>query len=74
MGCNDHGGANCPESTSPTYGCLARHAISYHKDRLGWIPTWERHQATTGTANISPGRLTQPQAGYYEVAIIPIEG
>jgi M6 family metalloprotease-like protein len=66
--------ANCYKSTSPTYGCLAQHTISYHKDRLGWIPSGQRYQASVGTAAITLEQLALPQTGNYRVAIIPIGG
>lgn len=31
----------------PEYGCLAPHTISYHKDRLEWIPAYARHETAS---------------------------
>jgi len=66
--------ANCSRSTSPTYGCLAQHTISYHKVRLGWIGTGQRFEATDGIATITLERLALPETGNYRMAIIPIGG
>jgi M6 family metalloprotease-like protein len=66
--------ANCFKSTDPTYGCKGQHTISYHKDKLGWIPSGERFEATIGSATITLERLGLPQTGDYRMAVIPIDG
>ncbi|HEV8306243.1 MAG TPA: hypothetical protein VGW35_01140, partial [Methylomirabilota bacterium] len=45
----------------PTYGCVGTHTISFHKDRLGWIPPSRKYVAIPGrTDTISLERLAQP--------------
>jgi M6 family metalloprotease-like protein len=66
--------ANCFRATDPTYGCKGQHTISYHKDKLRWIPPGERFEATIGSATITLERLGLPQTGDYRMAVIPING
>jgi M6 family metalloprotease-like protein len=66
--------SNCYKSTDATYGCLAQHTISYHKDILGWIPSNERFLTTSGSHTITLEQLALPQTGNYRMAIIPIDG
>ncbi len=67
-------GGNCSRSTDPTYGCLAQHTISYHKDKLGWIPDAQRFTMATGTQTLTLEQLALPQTSDYRVAIVPIGG
>jgi hypothetical protein len=64
--------SNCSRSSDTTYGCLAQHTISYHKDILGWIPGSERFMTTNGRHTITLEQLALPQTGNYRMAIIPI--
>jgi M6 family metalloprotease-like protein len=66
--------SNCSKSTDPTYGCLAQHTISFHKDMLNWIPSSARFLTTAGSHTITLEQLTQPQTGNYRMAVIPIDG
>ena len=67
------GWSNCSNSTDATYGCLGQHTISYHKDKLGWIPAAKKFTAT-GNATITLEQLALPQTGNYLMAQIPING
>ncbi len=65
----------CPNRLHPDHGCLASHTISYHKDRLGWIPPERKYTATAGSdQDITIERLGNPvlNNGDYLVAQIPI--
>ncbi len=66
---------NCPPN-DPTFGCVGVGTISYHKDRLGWIPAARKYIAGLNTqATISIERLDQPVASNnYLMAQIPIPG
>jgi len=66
--------ANCSRSTSPTYGCLAQHTISYHKDKLGWFSAGQRYEAVDGSQTITLEQLALPETGNYRMAKIPIAG
>ena len=66
--------SNCSRATDPTYGCKGQQTISYHKDKLGWIPGGERFEATTGSATVTLEQLSLPQTGSYKMAVIPIGG
>jgi M6 family metalloprotease-like protein len=62
-------------STDPTYGCMAQHTISYHKDILGWIPGGQKFNAGEGiNTTITLEQLALPQTGNYLMAQIPIAG
>ena len=65
--------SNQNRSTDPTYGVLAQHTISYHKDKLGWIPAAKKYTAS-GNATITLEQLALPQTGNYLMAQIPIAG
>jgi len=65
---------NCSRSTDPTYGCLGQHTISYHKDRLAWIPGAQKFLTSPGTFTITLEQLALPQTGNYRMARIPIAG
>ena len=58
------------------YGCVGAHTISYHKDKLGWIPSTRKFLAPQGTtATINIERLGQPvSSNNYLMAQIPIDG
>jgi M6 family metalloprotease-like protein len=66
--------ANCSKSTSPTYGCLAQHTISYHKDKLGWFSAGQRFEAVDGVQTVTLEQLALPESGNYRIAVIPIGG
>jgi M6 family metalloprotease-like protein len=67
---------NCAASTDPTYGCMAQHTISYHKDILGWIPGGAKFTVGLGTiATITLDQLAVlPGAGNFLMAQVPIGG
>jgi M6 family metalloprotease-like protein len=67
--------ANCSNSSDPTYGCLAQHTISYHKDKLGWIPAARKYTAAANTqATITLEQLALLPSSNYLMAQIPIGG
>ena len=55
-----------------SYGCLAQGTISYHKDKLGWIPAAQRFVATVGQNTVTLERLAQSPATGYRIIQIPI--
>ena len=69
---------NCAAATDATYGCMAQHTISYHKDSVGWIPSARRYTLPPGssstTITIEPlsglptGVLDSVPAGHYLMA------
>lgn len=63
----------CSRASHATYGCLGQHPISYHKNRLGWIPAGDKYTAN-GNATITLEQLALPQTGNYKMAQIPIGG
>ena len=66
---------NCASSTDPTYGCMAQHTISYHKDELGWIPAGQKYSAAWGSSTtITLEQLALPQTSNYKMVQIPIGG
>ncbi|MEW6186206.1 MAG: hypothetical protein AB1585_10760 [Thermodesulfobacteriota bacterium] len=66
---------NCAAATDPTYGCIAQHTISYHKDRLGWIPAGQKFTAALGSSStITLEQLALPATSNYKMAQIPIGG
>jgi len=65
---------NCSRSTDPTFGCLGQHTISYHKDKLGWIPGAQKFVTSPGSFTISLEQMALPQTGNYRMALIPIAG
>lgn len=69
------GGGICSPRDSE-YGCVAVHAIAYHKDRLGWIPTSRKFVPSLGASEtIALERLGEPgSAGAYLMAQVPIPG
>ena len=67
------GWSDCANATDAIYGCLGQQTISYHKDKLGWIPTNKKF-TVTGNATITLEELALPQTGNYLMAQIPIGG
>lgn len=67
---------NCyPLYNGSPYGCLAQHTISYHKDRLGWIPAPQKYTASWNTnATLTLEQLSIPQTSNYLMVQIPING
>jgi M6 family metalloprotease-like protein len=66
---------NCAAATDPTYGCEPQHTISYHKDRLGWIPAGQKYTAGSGSnVNLTLERLALPSTANYKMVQIPIGG
>jgi len=67
--------SNCSRSRDATYGCLGQHTISYHKDRLGWIPEQQRYIAEENSSTtLSMEQLALPATGNYKMVRIPIAG
>jgi hypothetical protein len=68
--------AYCSLADDPVYGCLGQHTIADYKSRiLGWIDGGRKYTATAGSvASIVLERLSQPPAGNYLLAQIPIGG
>ena len=66
---------NCPPYDI-TFGCIGVHTISYHMDKLGWIPSARKYVGTPGSSqSIIIERLSQPVSGSsYLMAQIPIGG
>ena len=66
---------NCAAATDPTYGCMAQHTISYHKDLLGWIPAARKTTVADGTwATVTLEDLAAPAAANHQIAVVPIGG
>ncbi len=65
--------SDCANATDATYGCLGQQTISYHKDKLGWIPANKKFTVTS-SATITLEQLALPQTGNYLMAQIPIGG
>ena len=62
-------------NTDPTYGCIAQHTISHHKDILGWIPSGQKFTVASGSATtITLEQLALPATANYKMAQIPIGG
>ncbi len=65
---------NCAAATDPTYGCMAQHTISHHKDFLGWIAGKVTVAAGTSTT-VALEDLALPTApGGIQMVVIPIGG
>jgi len=65
---------NCAAATDPTYGCMAQHTISYHKDLLGWIGA-HRYDVAFGTsATLTIDHLAAPAEKAYQMVKIPVRG
>lgn len=67
---------NCAAATDPTYGCMAQHTISYHKDLLGWIPGTRKMTVPdpVSVTTLILEDLAAPASANYQMAIIPIGG
>jgi len=66
---------NCAAHTDATYGCIAQQTISYHKDKLGWIPAGQKFTpANPSTTTITLEQLALPATSNYKMAQIPIGG
>jgi M6 family metalloprotease-like protein len=67
---------NCAAATDPTYGCMAQHTISYHKDLLGWIPGARKIPIAgpVSATTLILEDLAAPASANYQIAIIPIGG
>jgi M6 family metalloprotease-like protein len=66
---------NCAAATDATYGCMAQHTISYHKDLLGWIPGPQKTTVATGaSATVTLEDLAAPISTNYQIVNIPIGG
>jgi M6 family metalloprotease-like protein len=62
-------------SSDPVYGCLGQHTISYHKDKLGWIPAAQKYTPASGTTRtLLLEQLALPQTSNYKMVQIPIDG
>jgi M6 family metalloprotease-like protein len=67
--------SNCSRTRDAVYGCLGQHTISYHKDRLGWVPAEQKHVVDEGTAvTLSLEQLALPVSGNLRMVKIPIPG
>ena len=65
------------ETSHPTFGRVAPHTISYHKDILGWIPAAVKYTVGPGTSQtieIERIGLSPSSPGNYLMAQIPITG
>jgi M6 family metalloprotease-like protein len=66
---------NCADATDPTYGCMAQHTISYHKDLSGWIPGARKTTIALGaSATVTLEDLAAPASANYQMVTIPIGG
>ena len=67
---------NCAAATDATYGCMAQHTISYHKDLLGWIPGPQKMiiPDPVSMTTIILEDLAAPASTHYQMAVIPIGG
>ena len=64
---------NCSASTDPTYGCMAQHTISYHKDMLGWIPSARKLTVSSGTeTTVVLEDLASPATSNYQMVKVMI--
>jgi M6 family metalloprotease-like protein len=64
---------NCAAGWDPTYGCMAQHTISYHKDLLGWIPGARIITVSDGTSTmVTLEDLAAPASSNYQMVKIPI--
>jgi M6 family metalloprotease-like protein len=67
--------SNCNRSSDATYGCLGQDTISYHKDKLGWIPAEQKFTPECDTqTTITLDYLDLQQTNNYKMAHIPING
>jgi M6 family metalloprotease-like protein len=64
---------NCAAATDTTYGCMPQHAISYHKDLLGAIPSARQKTVGSGeTDTVTLRDLAAPVSTNYQLVKIPI--
>ncbi|MEA3291108.1 MAG: hypothetical protein U9Q71_02185 [Pseudomonadota bacterium] len=67
--------SNCSLVRNLVYGCPGKHPISYHKDRLGWMPAALKYRAASNRRDtITLERLALPRTGVYRMVEIPIAG
>ncbi len=67
--------ANCSRSRDATYGCLGQQTISYHKDKLGWIPAEKKYLAGPNSQRVLlMEQLDLPATANYLMAKLPIAG
>ena len=67
--------SNCGRSSDSTYGCLGQHTISYHKDKLGWIPANQKLTVNDKSyASVTLEQLALPQTSNYKMVQVPING
>jgi M6 family metalloprotease-like protein len=65
--------SNCSRARDAVYGCLGQHTISYHKDKLGWIPAQQRYVVDDGTAvTLNLEQLAMPASEDPTMVKIPI--
>ena len=68
-GCYNRGGPDA------VYGCMGQHTISYHKEKLGWIPAAQKTSVPAGTAKtVVLEQLALPQTTNLKMVKIPIGG
>ncbi len=69
-------GGGIPSFTDSKFGHMGDHTISYHKDKLGWVPSGQKYLALENTLQtITLERLAQPTDGgtAYLMGVIPID-
>ena len=69
-------GGGIPSFTDSKFGHMGDHTISYHKDKLGWIPSGQKYLATENTLQtINLERMALPTGGgtAYLMGVIPID-
>lgn len=66
--------SNCDNSRDTTYGCLGQHTISYHKDRLGWIPADQRYVTAGANITLTIDHLALNPTTNYRMVKIPVSG
>ena len=65
----------CEGNEDPQNGCLGHHTISYHKDKLGWIPESQKAVFLPATAQtVTLERLALPRTDNHKMVQIPIQG
>jgi M6 family metalloprotease-like protein len=69
IGCYNRG------HSDPVFGCLGQHTISYHKDKLGWIPASQKTSVGAGgSITVLLEQLALPQTTNLKLVRIPIGG
>ena len=66
--------SNCSRSTFPPYGCLGQHTITYHKDRLQWIPAAQKVTVSSGTQTVALEQLALPATSNSKMIVLPVAG